>query len=96
MRTVGSRVAKPCTTAATDDDWEAASTTSTMGASSGRAMSAVDEGVPSAAPSNSPMTPSTTSRSAPAAARAARGRMASRPHSQASRLRGGRPQARAW
>ena len=51
---------------------------------------------PSAAPSNRPMTPSMTSTSAPAPARAASGPMASAPHSHGSRLRGGRPEARAW
>src|SRR5262249_45353172 len=71
-------------------------TTSSTGASSRRATSAVDDGWPSAAPSNSPITPSMTSRSAPAAARAAKGPMRSGPDSQGSRVRGGRPVARAW
>ena len=72
-RTAGSNPAKPATSAATEPDMALASTTSTTGASSRRATSAVDDGVPSDDPSNRPITPSTTSRSAPAAARAASG-----------------------
>ena len=86
----------PCTTAATEVDSAEASTTRTTGASRARAMSAVDDGDPSAAPSNSPMTPSTTSTSLPGGGAAGEGPMASMPHSQASRLRGGLPQASEW
>ena len=74
-----SRVAKPCTVAAMDCPSPAASTTRTIGASSSTATSAVEEGAPSRAPSKRPMTPSTTSRSAPGAARPASGPIAAGP-----------------
>ena len=55
-----SRARRPATDALMAD----ASTTSTTGASSSRATSAVDEGEPSTAPSKRPITPSTIRRSA--------------------------------
>ena len=47
-------------------------------------------------PSNSPITPSTTAMSAPAAPWRSNGTIRSSPHSTGSRLRPGRPVASAW
>ena len=83
--TSGSQDAKPCTSAATDRDCEEASTTSTTGARSSFATCAVDDSSPMPeAPSNSPITPSTTARSAPAAPCRNSGAIRSGPHRYAS------------
>ncbi len=96
-RTSGSQEAKPCTSAATDRDCEEASTTSTTGARSSFDTCAVDASSPRPdAPSNSPITPSTTATSAPAAPCRKSGAIRSGPHMKASRLRPGRPAARPW
>jgi hypothetical protein len=96
MRTRGSNVANPCTTAATERLIADVSTTSTTGASRSAATSAVEDGAPSAAPSKSPITPSMINTSVSPAARPASGAIASAPHIQGSRLRGEPPVARAW
>ena len=105
MRVRGSNVAKPWTSAATDDPTPDASTTSTTGAASNRATCAVDAKSPPTgdpgplAPSKSPITPSITATSAgfgvvaPCRNSVA---MRSSPTSHGSRLRPGRPAARAW
>ena len=90
------KVWKPCTTAAIESLDDEASTTRITGAASAVATSAVEEGVPSAAPSKRPITPSTMSRSFPAPARAPIDGTQSSPHIQASMLRGVEPEARAW
>ncbi len=96
-RTDSSNVVYPCTSAATEPLIADASTTRRTGASRSRATCAVLAGLPaSSAPSNMPMTPSTTSTSAPLAAFAARGAIRSSPQIHASRFRPGRPVARAW
>ncbi len=71
--------------------------TSSTGASSSLATCAVEASSPRPdAPSNSPMTPSMTAMSAPAAPWRASGAMSSGPDRNASRLRPGRPLASAW
>ncbi len=74
-----------------------ASTTSRTGASSSRATSAVDDGGPVAGAVEEAHDAFDDQQVAPRA-RPGRpaGAMASAPQSQASRLRGGRPEARAW
>ncbi|MGC4000284.1 MAG: hypothetical protein QM767_23720 [Anaeromyxobacter sp.] len=73
-----------------------ASRTATTGAPSQRAISAVDPAsVAGPAPSKSPITPSTTATSAPAAARAKVALTASSPIIQPSRLWLAAPAARA-
>ncbi len=95
-RTSGSQLTKPCTSAATDRDCDDASTTSTTGARSSFATCAVDASSPSpAAPSNSPITPSTTAMSHPSAPCANSGAISSAPHRYASRFRPTRPVASA-
>jgi hypothetical protein len=99
-QTRGSKVANPCSTAPADALIPAASTTSTTGAPSSRATCAVDAKSPRLdAPSNSPITPSTTAMPAGtgvAAPRANIGTIWSSPTSHGSRLRPGRPAASAW
>lgn len=81
IRTSGSQVTNPCTSAATDRDCAEASTTSTTGAPSTFATCAVDASSPSpAAPSNSPITPSTRARSHPRAPCRNSGAISSGPH----------------
>ena len=97
IRTSGSQDAKPCTSAATDRDCDDASTTSTTGARSSFATCAVDASSPCpAAPSYSPITPSTTAMSHPRAPCANSGATSSGPHRYASRFRPTRPVASAW
>jgi len=74
-----------------------ASTTSTTGARSSLATCAVEASSPRPdAPSNSPITPSTTATSAPAPPWRASGAISSGPERNASRFRPGRPAASAW
>ena len=100
MRVSGSKVCRPCTqAAAVRDTWEMSST-STTGAAITRATCAV-EAQPSAPmrPSKSPITPSTTATSAgvgTAQPCSSSGTSWSSPHRNGSRLRPGRPVARAW
>ncbi|GAA3307006.1 hypothetical protein GCM10020295_64740 [Streptomyces cinereospinus] len=97
IRTRGSHDTNPCTSAATDRDCDEASTTSTTGARSTLATCAVEASSPSpAAPSYSPMTPSTTAMSQPRAPCANSGPTSSGPHRYASRFRPARPVASAW
>ncbi len=79
--------------------WPRASTTSTTGAPSSAATCAVDPDAGLAPdgpirPSNSPITPSTTAMSAPAAPCAYSGPIRFSPTNTGSRLRPGRPAAR--
>jgi hypothetical protein len=95
--TSGSKLTKPWTRAATDLAIAEASTTSSTGACSSFATWAVEASSPlPLAPSNMPMTPSTIARSAPEAPCANSGAIRSGPDMKASRLRPGRPVARAW
>ena len=100
MRVAGSKVAKPCSRAATDALTPDASTTSTTGARSSRATCAVEaKSSRSDAPSNRPITPSMTAMSATVGVLAPWANIApirSSPTSQGSRLRPGRPAASAW
>jgi len=95
-RTAGSNDANPDTRAATDRPCAEASTTSTTGAPSSPATCAVDPSAVAPRPSNSPMTPSMTAMSAPAAPRENSGAIVPAPHSTGSRFRAGRPVASAW
>lgn len=91
-RTLGSKVASPCTTAAAVRAIPPASTTSNTGASSSTASSA-PEPVSSVGdhPSNSPITPSTSARSPPDDPRRNEAITPSGPVIHASRLRDGWP-----
>ncbi|MGX1121422.1 hypothetical protein RKD37_006785 [Streptomyces ambofaciens] len=81
IRTSGSQLTNPCTSAATDRDCDDASTTSTTGARNSFATCAVDASSPSpAAPSYSPITPSTTAMSHPRAPCRNSGPTSSGPH----------------
>jgi hypothetical protein len=96
-RSSGSNVAKPWTIAPTERAIALASTTSTTGACNSLATCAVEASSPPPdAPSKRPITPSTTTRSAPAAPWRASGAISSVPDRNASRLRPGRPQASRW
>ena len=96
-RSAGSKVSKPRTTAAALRAWAQASSTSTTGAPSHFATCAVDpSSLVGSKPSKQPMTPSTTTTSAPVACPATHASTRSRPHIQPSRLYDGRPLARAW
>jgi hypothetical protein len=96
-RSAGSKSATPRAIAAIVRAIPDASMTSSTGASSHFAISAVEPASPAGdTPSNTPITPSITATSAPAAARVKVARTASCPIIQPSRLWHAAPVARAW